>query len=87
VERLKIADLAEDLRHDYQANGRRSLRRLEFALRDVLGFFGERRAVHVTAADVNAYVAKRQVASARGSSRGSSSRLSTATCPNISGRP
>ena len=59
VERVKIADLAEDLRHDYQANGRRSLRRLEFTLRHVLGFFGERRAVHVTTADANAYVAKR----------------------------
>jgi integrase len=60
VERVKIADLAEDLRHDYQANGRRSARRLEFTLRHVLGFFGARRAVHLTTADVNAYVAKRQ---------------------------
>ncbi len=60
VERVTIADLAEDLRHDYRANGRRSLRRIEFNLRHLLPFFGAMRAVHATRADVTAYVAKRQ---------------------------
>ena len=59
VERVKVADLAEDLRRDYAANGRRSSERMEFCLDHLLPFFGERRAVHVTTADVNAYVARR----------------------------
>ncbi len=60
VERIKVADLAEDLRRDYAANGRRSSERMEFCLDHLLPFFGERRAVQVTVADVNAYVARRR---------------------------
>ncbi len=60
VERVTIADLAEDLRRDCEANGRRSRDRLEFNLNHLLPFLGARRAVHVTTADVTAHVAGRQ---------------------------
>lgn len=60
VERVTIQGLSEDLRRDYQANERRSLRRIEFNLKHLPPFFGAMRAVHVTRADVTAYVAKRQ---------------------------
>ncbi|MBI2152859.1 MAG: site-specific integrase [Candidatus Rokubacteria bacterium] len=59
VERVKVADLAEDLRQDYAANGRRSSERMEFCLEHILAFFGERRAVQVTVADANAYEVRR----------------------------
>ncbi|MFQ5946732.1 MAG: tyrosine-type recombinase/integrase [Anaerolineae bacterium] len=64
VERVKVAELAEDLRQEYAANERRSPGRLEFSLVHLLPFFGERRAVHMTAADVTAYAAKRRAAGA-----------------------
>jgi integrase len=60
VERVTVSDLAEDLKRDYQANGRRSADRLAFSLDHLLPFFGSRRAVHLTVADVNAYVTRRQ---------------------------
>jgi len=44
----------------YRANGRPSLDRPEYSLKHLLPFFGECRAVQVTPADVNAYIAMRQ---------------------------
>jgi len=60
ADRVTVAELAEDLRNDYRANGRRSLERLEHSLGHLLPFFGSRRASQVTSADVRAYVAQRQ---------------------------
>lgn len=64
VDRITVAELAEDLRADYKANGRRSADRLEFSLAHLLPFFGPRRAIEVRSADVTAYRVKRQVAGA-----------------------
>jgi len=60
ADKVKIYQLAEDLVNDYKANQRPSLDRLEYSLKHLLPFFGECRAVQVTPADVNAYIAMRQ---------------------------
>jgi integrase len=60
VERVTVNDLVEDLKRDYQVNERRSADRLAFSLAHLVPVFGTRRAVHVTVADVNAYVTQRQ---------------------------
>ena len=49
---------------DYKANARRSADRLEFSLAHLLPFFGARKAIQVTSADVTAYRVKRQEAGA-----------------------
>ncbi len=59
-DKITIAELADDLRRDYQANRRRSGDRLEYSLAHLLGFFGPRRAVNVKTAEITAYVAQRQ---------------------------
>ena len=60
ADKVRVYQLAEDLLNDYRANERPSLDRLEYSLKHLLPFFGERRAVQVTPADVNAYITKRQ---------------------------
>jgi hypothetical protein len=45
ADRVTIAELAETLKADYKANGRRSADRLAFSLAHVLPFFGARRAI------------------------------------------
>jgi hypothetical protein len=42
-----VAQLAEDLKADYKANGRRSLDRLELSLAHLLPFLGPQRALQV----------------------------------------
>ena len=64
ADRLTVAQLAENLKADYQANGRRSADRLTFSLAHVLPFFGARRAVQISSTDVTAYRVKRQAAGA-----------------------
>src|SRR5262245_36489336 len=59
ADRVTIAELAETLKADYKANGRRSADRLEFSLAHVLPFFGARRAIQLTSADVTRYRAQR----------------------------
>ncbi len=60
ADKVKIHKLAEDLVNEYKANQRPSLDRLEYSLKHLLPYFGECRAVQVTPADVNAYIAVRQ---------------------------
>ena len=60
ADRVTIAELAENLKADYAANGRRSADRLGFSLDHLLPFFGTRRAVQLRSADVTAYRVKRQ---------------------------
>ena len=60
VDRITIAQLAEDLKTEYRANGRRSLDRVTDAIGHLLPVFGPRSAVKVSSADVRAYQAKRQ---------------------------
>jgi hypothetical protein len=61
VERTTFDDLAEILRNDYRANGRRSLKRVNFAI-DHLGdyFGGDTRALHITSDRATAYIVHRQ---------------------------
>jgi integrase len=59
ADRITVAALAEDLRADYQANGRRSADRLEYSLAHLLPVFGTRPAMQVTSADVTRYRAQR----------------------------
>ena len=60
VEKVTVAQLADDLRTDYRANRRKSLERIKDALGHLLPFFGPLRAVQVSSADVNRYKAQRQ---------------------------
>ena len=55
-----MAELAEDLKTEYRANGRRSLDRVEDAIDHLLPVLGTLPAIKVTSADVRAYQAKRQ---------------------------
>ena len=61
---MTIAELAENLKADYQANGRKSVDRLEFSLAHLLPVFGPRKAIALTNADVTAYRVQRQAAGA-----------------------
>jgi hypothetical protein len=60
VDKITIAQLAEDLKTEYRANSRRSLDRVEDAIEHLLPVFGAMPAVKVTSADVRAYQARRQ---------------------------
>ena len=64
ADRVTIAELAENLRADYKANGRKSADRLEFSLAHLLPVFGARKAITLTSADVTAYRVQRQEAGA-----------------------
>jgi integrase len=59
VHRVTVAELAENLKAEYKANGRRSADRLEFSLAHLLPVFGPRRAAQLTSADATTYAAKR----------------------------
>ena len=60
VDKITVAELAEDLKTEYRANGRKSLDRVEDAIEHLLPVFGAFPAVKVTSADVTAYQARRQ---------------------------
>jgi integrase len=64
VDTVTVDHLLDTLRADYQANGRRSLDRLDISLGHLRPAFGLRRAVHVTSADLTAYATTRQAAGA-----------------------
>jgi integrase len=55
-----VAELAEDLKTEYRANGRKSLDRVEDAIAHLLPVFGRLPALKVTSADARAYQAQRQ---------------------------
>ena len=55
ADRVTIAELAEHLKADYKANGRKSADRLAFSLAHLLPVFGARKAITLTNADVTAY--------------------------------
>jgi integrase len=60
VDKVTVAQLAEDLKTEYRANGRKSLDRVEDAIEHLLPVFGAKRAITVTSADVTAYQTQRQ---------------------------
>jgi integrase len=64
VDKVTVAQLAEDLKTEYRANGRKSLDRVVDAIAHLLPVFGRLPAVKVTSADVRAYQAQRQSAGA-----------------------
>ena len=64
ADRVTIAELAENLKADYAANGRKSADRLAFSLARLLPVFGARKAITLTSADVTAYRVQRQAAGA-----------------------
>ena len=64
ADRVTIAELAEHLKADYKANGRKSADRLAFSLAHLLPVFGARKAITLTNADVTAYRVQRQEAGA-----------------------
>jgi integrase len=57
--RVTVRDLADHLVEEYKANARRSAKRLAFSLQHLLPVFGDRRAVHISSADVDKYKAQR----------------------------
>jgi len=59
-DKVTITQLAETLRADYKANGRRSADRLEVSLAHLLPFFGERKAVQLPTSEITRYKAARQ---------------------------
>jgi integrase len=60
VDRTKFEDLARMLVEDYRANGRRSLERIEGALKHLRGFFGDHFALDITSDRVTSYIKWRQ---------------------------
>jgi integrase family protein with SAM-like domain len=69
VGRVTFEDAAADLLNDYTTNRRRSLRVVELRLKKHLTpFFGHRRLMTITTADVRAFTARRQAAGASNAS-------------------
>jgi integrase len=64
ADKVTIADLADALVTEYEVNGRRSVERLRFSLAHLLPALGSLRALHLTAAHVEAYKAQRLEAGA-----------------------
>jgi integrase len=62
--KITVAELAEGLKADYKANGRKSADRLGFSLAHLLPFFGPRPAMQITSVDVTRYRVERLEASA-----------------------
>ena len=65
VERTSFEDLAKMLVADYQANGRKSLKRAQISLGHLRETFGSSRALSITTDKINAYIAERLKAKAK----------------------
>lgn len=59
-DKVHFEHMAENLVNDYKVNQRRSLPGVQRTVKRLAGFFGGRRAVDVTTADVRAYITLRQ---------------------------
>lgn len=57
-----IDELIEDVVNDYRMNGQRSIEYLRFRIKQLLPFFGGRKAADITTADVRRYIVSRQAA-------------------------
>ena len=60
IERTRFEDLKEILLNEYKVNDRRSVARVESALRHLSAYFGEARARDITSDRVNAYIVDRR---------------------------
>src|SRR5262245_43681966 len=58
--KVTVGELLAELKTEYQANARRSLRRLGFAIQRLTPVFGAVRAAHLTTAGITQYKAQRQ---------------------------
>ncbi len=58
-ERVTFDDLVKDLKNDYQVNGKRSLKTVEYYLPHMRSFFGMERAIDITPDRVRAYQSQR----------------------------
>jgi integrase len=63
-DKITVRELADDLKAEYAANGRRSADRLEFSLAHLLPVLGDRRAAQLTSAEITKYAHARQEAGA-----------------------
>jgi integrase len=61
-DRIRVDDLLADLVNDYKVNGKRALGHVKRYKQRLEKWFGGRRAVEITTADVRAYIAARQEA-------------------------
>jgi integrase len=59
ADKVTVAQLADDLKTEYRANGRKSLDRVQDAIEHLLPVFGPLPAVKIVSADVTAYQARR----------------------------
>lgn len=60
ADKVRFEGMGENLLNDYKANGRRSLPGVQRTVKRLTEFFGGRRAVEITTADVRGYIAQRQ---------------------------
>ena len=60
ADRVTVAELLAELRQEYEANQRRSSRRLKFSIQRLEPFFGALRAARLTSTDVTRYKKQRQ---------------------------
>lgn len=67
-EKIIFADLAEDLRRDYEINGRRSVRSIRLSISHLEKFFEFFHAVDITTDKVREYISKRQAEGAANAS-------------------
>jgi len=59
ADKVKLEDLTKLVVRDYQINGKRSIGKTQKSVERLIDFFGGRRAVTITAADVSSYIEKR----------------------------
>jgi integrase len=60
ADKVTVAELLDELKQEYTANARRSIRRLGFSIQRLTPFFGHLRAARLTSADVTRYKTQRQ---------------------------
>ena len=64
ADKVTIRELADDLKAEYAATGRRSLDRLQFSLAHLLPALGDHRVVRLSTAQITAYTVTRREAGA-----------------------
>jgi integrase len=60
ADKVTVGELLDELREEYTANARRSIKRLGFSIARLQPFFGHHRATRLTGADITRYQTQRQ---------------------------
>jgi len=60
IGRVVIDELLEDVVNDYRMNGQKSTSDLHYRIKQLLPFFGGRKAADITTADITRYIVRRQ---------------------------